>query len=278
VELRKRNFGLRDRQLLVTGGFTASQQFAFAAETLGISAALARESNILWQKDWTWSIGAQALVTQQRDRSVAGDPQRIFTVLAFPASVTWDKSDDLLNPSRGLRLTTRLSPELTLRNQSNFNYLKAQFEATAYQPLGDFVLAGRFHIGSIVGANRGVIAPDRRFYAGGGGSVRGYAFQCVGPRNPDNVPTGGNSLTELAVEARYRFQALGQDLGLVAFIDAGEVSTGISPAFDRLSVGAGIGARFYTGFGPVRVDIATPINPQAGDPQVVFYVSIGQAF
>jgi translocation and assembly module TamA len=278
VELRKRNFGLRDRQLLVTGGFTASQQFAFAAETLGVSAALARESNILWQKDWTWSIGAQALVTQQRDRSVTGDPQRIFTVLAFPASVTWDKSDDLLNPSRGLRLTTRLSPELTLRNQSNFNYLKAQFEATAYQPLGDFVLAGRFHIGSIVGANRGVIAPDRRFYAGGGGSVRGYAFQGVGPRNPDNVPTGGNSLTELAVEARYRFQALGQDLGLVAFIDAGEVSTGISPAFDRLSVGAGIGARFYTGFGPVRVDIATPINPQAGDPRVVFYVSIGQAF
>ncbi|MEY4849919.1 MAG: hypothetical protein RLZZ331_923 [Pseudomonadota bacterium] len=279
VELRKRNFGQRDRQLLVAGGFTASQQFAFAAETLGISAALARESNILWQKDWTWSIGAQALITSQRDRSVPGDPRRTFTVLALPASVTWDRSDDLLNPSRGFRLTTRLSPEFTLRNQSNFNYLKAQFEATAYKPIGDsLVLAGRFHIGSIVGANRGVIAPDRRFYAGGGGSVRGYVFQGVGPRNEDNVPTGGNSLTELAVEARYRFQALGQDLGIVAFVDAGEVSTGTTPAFDRLSLGAGIGARFYTGFGPVRVDIATPVNPQKGDPRLVFYVSIGQAF
>jgi translocation and assembly module TamA len=279
VELRKRNFGQRDRQLLVAGGFTASQQFAFAAETLGISAALARESNILWQKDWTWRIGAQALITSQRDRSVPGDPRRTFTVLALPASVTWDRSDDLLNPSRGFRLTTRLSPEFTLRNQSNFNYLKAQFEATAYKPIGDsLVLAGRFHIGSIVGANRGVIAPDRRFYAGGGGSVRGYVFQGVGPRNEDNVPTGGNSLTELAAEARYRFQALGQDLGIVAFVDAGEVSTGTTPAFDRLSLGAGIGARFYTGFGPVRVDIATPVNPQKGDPRLVFYVSIGQAF
>lgn len=279
VELRKRNFGQRDRQLLATGGFSSSQQFAFAAETLGISAALARESNILWQKDWTWSIGAQALITSQRDRSVRGDPRRTFTVLALPASITWDRSDDLLNPSRGFRLTTRLSPEFTLRNQSNFNYLKAQFEATAYQPFGDsLVLAGRFHIGSIIGANRGVIAPDRRFYAGGGGSVRGYVFQGVGPRNIDNVPTGGNSLTELAVEARYRFQALGQDLGIVAFVDAGEVSSGTAPAFDRLSVGAGIGARFYTGFGPVRVDIATPVNPQAGDPRLVFYVSIGQAF
>lgn len=279
VELRKRNFGQRDRQLLVAGGFTASQQFAFAAETLGISAALARESNILWQKDWTWSIGAQALITSQRDRSVRGDPRRTFTVLALPASVTWDRSDDLLNPSRGFRLTTRLSPEFTLRDQSNFNYLKAQFEATAYKPFGDsLVLAGRFHLGSIVGANRGVIAPDRRFYAGGGGSVRGYVFQGVGPRNADNVPTGGNSLTELAVEARYRFQALGQDLGIVAFVDAGEVSTGTTPAFDRLSLGAGIGARFYTGFGPVRVDIATPVNPQKGDPRLVFYVSIGQAF
>jgi translocation and assembly module TamA len=279
VELRKRNFGQRDRQLLVTGGLTASQQFAFAAETVGVSAALARESNIIWQKDWTWSLGAQALITSQRDRSVRGDPRRTFTVLALPASVTWDQSDDLLNPSRGFRLTTRISPEFTLRNRSNFNYLKAQFEATAYQPLGDqFVVAGRFHIGSIVGANRGVIAPDRRFYAGGGGSVRGYVFQGVGPRNDDNVPTGGNSLTELAVEGRYRFQAFGQDLGVVAFVDAGEVSTGISPAFDRLSLGAGIGARFYTGFGPVRVDIATPINPQRGDPRLVFYVSIGQAF
>ncbi|WP_164155919.1 autotransporter assembly complex protein TamA [Sandarakinorhabdus rubra] len=278
LELRKRNFGQRDRQLLVSGGLTASQQFAFAAETLGISAALARETNIIWQKDWTWSIGAQALITSQRDRSAFGDPRRTFTVLAFPANVTWDQSDDLLNPSRGFRLTARLSPELTLRDRSNFNYVKAQFEATAYRPIGPLVVAGRFHIGSIVGASRGVIAPDRRFYAGGGGSVRGYVFQGVGPRNADNVPTGGNSLTELAVEGRYRFQALGQDLGVVAFIDAGEVSTGTTPTFDRLSLGAGIGARIYTGFGPVRIDIATPLNPRAGDPRLVFYVSIGQAF
>jgi translocation and assembly module TamA len=278
VELRRRNFRRRDQQLLLSGGFSASQQFAFAAETLGISAALARETNIIWQKDWTWSIGVQALVTSQRDRSAAGDPRRTFTVLALPASLTWDQSDDLLNPSRGFRVTTRLSPELTLRDKRNFNYLKAQVETTAYQPIGDLVLAGRFHIGSIIGASRGVIAPDRRFYAGGGGSVRGYVFQGVGPRNADNVPTGGNSLTELAVEARYRFQAFGQDLGLVAFVDAGEVSTGTTPAFDRLSLGAGIGARLYTGFGPVRIDIATPINPQRGDPRLVFYVSIGQAF
>jgi translocation and assembly module TamA len=279
VELRKRNFGRRDRQLLVTGGLTASQQFAFAADTIGVSASLARESNIIWQKDWTWSIGAQALVTSQRDRSAPGDPRRTFTVLAIPASVTWDTSDDLLNPSRGYRLTTRLSPEFTLRNSSYFNYVKAQFEATAYQPLSEkLVLAGRFHIGTIAGASRGVIAPDRRFYAGGGGSVRGYVYQGVGPRNADNVPTGGNSLTEMSVEGRYRFQAFGQDLGVVAFVDAGEVSTGVTPSFDRLSLGAGVGVRFYTGFGPVRVDIATPINPQQGDPRLNFYVSIGQAF
>jgi translocation and assembly module TamA len=280
VELRKRNFGQRDRQLLATAGLSANRQFAFDSQTIGVTAVLARDSNIIWQKDWTWSVGAQFLVTSQRDFSLPrSDPRSTFTVLALPASLTWDKSDDLLNPSRGFRLTGRVSPELTLRNRSNFNYLKAQFEATAYQPLGDnLVLAGRFQIGSIIGANRGVIAPDRRFYAGGGGSVRGYVYQGVGPRNPDNVPIGGNSLTELAVEGRYRFQAFGQDLGVVAFVDAGEVSTGVSPAFDRLSVGAGVGARFYTGFGPVRVDIATPINPQRGDPRLVFYVSIGQAF
>lgn len=278
LEVRRRNFGQRDRQLLLQGGFSASQQFAFAAETLGVSAALARESNIIWQKPWAGSIGVQALVTSQRDRSAPGDPRRTFTVLALPATITWDQSDDLLNPSRGFRLTGRVSPEFTLRDLSNFNYMRIQLDSTVYQPLGNLVLAGRFHIGSIIGASRGVIAPDRRFYSGGGGSVRGYVFQGVGPRNADNVPTGGNSITELATEVRYRFQAMGQDLGIVAFLDAGDVSTGTTPAFDRLSVGAGLGARFFTSFGPVRVDIATPVNPRRGDPRLVFYVSIGQAF
>jgi translocation and assembly module TamA len=159
-----------------------------------------------------------------------------------------------------------------------FLVLKAQIEGTGYLPFGDLVLAGRLHMGSIVGANRGRIAPNRRFYAGGGGSVRGFNFQGVGPRDADGAPTGGNSVTEAAIEGRYRFQAFGNDLGVVAFVDAGDVDPGTTPRFDNLRVGVGVGVRYFTSFGPVRIDVAMPINRQEFDPKVAFYVSIGQAF
>lgn len=278
-EFRRRNWRKRDQSLILTGGLSASQQFAYQAATLGLGATVLRESNTIWQKPWTYSLGVQLLATSQLDLSGARDNQRdLYFILAFPGSVTWDKSDDLLNPSRGFRVTGRMSPEFTLREGSYLNYVKAQIDTTGYIPFGDFVLAGRLHLGTIAGADRGRIAPDRRFYAGGGGSVRGFDFQGVGPRDPDGTPLGGNSITEASFEARYRFQAFGNDLGVVAFVDAGNVFTGTVPSFDALSVGAGLGIRYYTSFGPVRVDVATPITRRAGDPTVAFYVSIGQAF
>lgn len=278
-EFRRRNWRQRDQSLILTGGLSASQQFAYQAATLGLGATVLRESNTIWQKPWTYSLGVQLLATSQLDLSGARDNQRdTYFILAFPGSVTWDKSDDLLNPSRGFRVTTRISPEFTLREGSYLNYLKAQIDTTGYIPFGDFVLAGRLHLGTIAGADRGRIAPDRRFYAGGGGSVRGFDFQGVGPRDPDGTPLGGNSITEASLEARYRFQAFGNDLGVVAFVDAGNVFTGTVPSFDALSVGAGLGLRYYTSFGPVRIDVATPITRRTGDPTVAFYVSIGQAF
>jgi translocation and assembly module TamA len=122
------------------------------------------------------------------------------------------------------------------------------------------------------------VAPSRRFYAGGGGSVRGFDFQGVGPQDIEGRPLGGNSLTELSLETRYRFQAFGNDLGVAAFVDAGQVYTDTVPSFDSLRIGAGVGVRYYTAFGPVRIDLATPVTRRAGDPRIAFYVSIGQAF
>jgi translocation and assembly module TamA len=278
AEFQRRNFKKRDQLLSARVGLSAEQQNAFDATTFGIGAALARESNIIWQKAWTYSVGAEALVTRQRDRSAPNDPNNTYFILAFPGNVTWDQSDDLLNPSRGFRLTSRISPEFSLRSGTNFNYVKAQLEATAYRPFGNIVLAGRLHFGAIAGANRGRIAPDRRFYAGGGGSLRGFDFQGVGPKDVDGSPTGGNSLTEAAFEVRYRTNLFGSDIGLVAFVDAGQVYASSLPKFTDLKVGAGLGLRYFTSFGPVRIDVATPVTRSPGDPRVAFYVSIGQAF
>jgi translocation and assembly module TamA len=136
------------------------------------------------------------------------------------------------------------------------------------------VLAGRVRVGSIVGAARERLAPSRRFYAGGGGSVRGFGYQELGPKDPNNDPIGGRSLNEAAVEARYRFG----NYGIVGFLDAGQVYRGSTPDFSNLRFGAGIGGRFYTNFGPMRLDIATPIDRRPGEARVTVYVSIGQAF
>jgi translocation and assembly module TamA len=277
-EFQRRNWRKRDQLLSMRVGLSAEQQNAFDATTFSIGAAVARESNILWQKPWTFSVGVEGLVTRQRDRSAPNDPNNTYYILTFPSNVTWDRSDNLLNPTRGFRLTTRISPELTLRSGDSFNYVKSQFEATAYHPFGNIVLAGRLHFGAIAGASRGRIAPDRRFYAGGGGSVRGFDYQGVGPKDVDGSPTGGNSLTEAAFEVRYRMKAFGNDIGLVGFVDAGQVYATSLPKFNSLKIGAGVGLRYFTSFGPVRIDVATPVTRGPGDPKVAFYVSIGQAF
>lgn len=278
AEFRRSDWRRRDQTLSFRAGLSAEQQDAFDATTFEVSGRIDRVSNLNWQKAFTYAVGGEFLITRQRDRSAPDDPNNTFYILAFPGIVTWDRSDNLLDPTRGFRLTGRISPEFTLRSGEYLNYAKLQIEGTGYLPFSDFVLAGRVHLGAIAGASRGRIAPNRRFYAGGGGSVRGYDFQGVGPRDADGAPTGGNSLVETSAEVRYRFQAFGNDLGVVAFVDAGSISNETSPRLDNLRFGAGVGVRYFTSFGPVRIDVATPINPQDGDPKVAFYVSIGQAF
>ena len=126
----------------------------------------------------------------------------------------------------------------------------------------------------VTGAPRDAIAPSRRLYAGGGGSVRGFGYQQLGPRDINNDPVGGRSLVEGAIEARYRFG----DYGIVPFFDVGQAYASTQPKFSDLRYGVGIGARYYTNFGPVRFDVATPLARRKGEGKVAIYISIGQAF
>lgn len=140
--------------------------------------------------------------------------------------------------------------------------------------MDSLVIAGRIRVASILGADRERLAPSRRFYGGGGGSVRGFGYQQLGPKDPNDDPIGGRSLNEVAIEARYRFG----NYGIVGFVDAGQVYTGSTPDFSHMRAGVGLGGRFYTNFGPMRLDVATPIGRKPGESRVSVYVSIGQAF
>jgi len=202
---------------------------------------------------------------------------RDIATLAGLADMALDRSDDPLDPRRGWRVSGRVEPTL-LAGEGTLPYLKVQGQLSGYLPFGvagDTVLAGRLHLGSIVNGSVADIPAPQRFFAGGGGSVRGFGFQEVGPRLADNTPEGGLSLAEASLELRHR---LNDKWGLVAFVDAGSIGERQLPTFQELSVGAGLGVRYNLGFGPIRVDLATPVTGRRGQAPFQLYVSIGQSF
>ncbi|WP_420141227.1 autotransporter assembly complex protein TamA [Sphingomonas sp.] len=276
ASLRQGNFRRRDRILNAQVVASHSNFNAYDARTFTVGASLERQTNIIWQKTWSWSFGAELVATDERDtvRATGDSRRRTFLVAAAPVGLNYDGSDDLLNPTRGHRIATRVSPEVSLQGEADA-YVKLQLDASGYQPVGDrVVFAGRLRFGSIQGVPREQIAPSRRFYAGGGGSVRGYGYQRIGPVDVDGDPVGGRALTEFAVEARVRFGAF----GVVPFLDAGNLYASSTPRFSDLRYGTGIGVRYYSSFGPIRVDVGTPLDRRTGESRVAVYVSLGQAF
>ena len=272
--LRMNNWRRRDQLLNAGVAVSNARRTAYDARTLQIGANIERQTNLLWQKQWTWNAGFELLASDERDSVGQGFGRRTYFIAALPALLAYDGSDDLLDPRRGFRLTARLSPEVSLQGAA-FSYARAQVDASAYLPVSQgTTLAGRIRLASINGARNFNIAPSRRYYAGGGGSVRGYSYQAVGPRDQFGDPTGGRSLTEFSLEARIRRGAF----GFVPFLDGGNIYTGSLPSFQGLRLGAGLGVRYFSSFGPIRVDVATPINRRTGETPIGVYVSLGQAF
>lgn len=181
---------------------------------------------------------------------------------------------DILDPSDGVRARLSLEPGITF-GDTNIAFARISGEASIYARLGADTLVGalRGRLGAIVGPNGA--PPDRLFFAGGGGSVRGYEYQSLSPRDAAGQLTGGRSLIELSGEVRWRAD---DRLGYVAFVDAGSAGSDIQPSVADMRLGAGIGIRYYTDFGPLRADIAVPLRRREGEAAVQFYISIGQAF
>ena len=208
-------------------------------------------------------------------RSVLGNED--YTLFGAPFYIRHDTTDDLLDPTIGGRQTLTLIPYHSLAGP-DLNFLSSRIEERHYQRLdstGQVVLAGFAALGSIVGATRDELPADKRLYAGGAGSVRGYAFQRAGPLGPGDVPLGGASSLELGVELRYRIT---DSIGVAPFVEGGNVYDSNFPNSTNLLFGGGIGFRYYTVIGPVRLDLATPFQRRPGDGVVQFYISIGQAF
>ena len=261
--------------LHLNAGAYRNQTDAFEETGIGVGADIRRR----YGANSYLTVGAALDVTQtdeKESRSLSPLGRELIIGAVFGAA-SIDRSNDVLDPTQGWRVDLRLEPTYIAGDES-LPYLEVSTQGTAYVPLdeaGETVIAGRLKVGSLVGGALPEVPASRRFYAGGGGSVRGYAYQAVGPRLADGTPAGGLSLLETSLEVRRK---LTDRWGVVAFIDAGSVGQDVTPSGDNLSVGVGIGVRYDLGFGPIRADIAVPLDADKRDGAFQVYISIGQSF
>lgn len=187
----------------------------------------------------------------------------------------YDSRNDPLDPDRGVRGTIQITPAATF-GDCDCQYVRVELRGSGYQRVSDNTIAAlRMRLGTVSGASATAMPADERFYAGGGGSARGFDYQSLSPRAPDGTPFGGASVVEISGELRWRVR---ERWGVVGFVDSAMASSGTQPDFADLRTAVGIGARYYFDFAPVRIDLATPLDRRDGEAPVQLYFSLGQAF
>jgi translocation and assembly module TamA len=230
---------------------------------------------------WSGSVGVSA----EQERILQEDVTRDYTLLGLPISAKYNSTgivNPLEDPVHGIRASLTVTPTHSFgSNKATFVIVQANgatyFDvgALAGAAPGRSVLALRGLVGTAQGATQFELPPDQRFYGGGSATVRGFRYQSIGPRFPDSKPIGGTSIDAATIEFRQRLPG---NFGAVAFVDAGQVSANSAPFQGTVQVGAGIGVRYYTAIGPIRLDVAVPLTKKPGNDSFEVYIGLGQAF
>ena len=231
---------------------------------------------------WTGSIG----VTGTREHIVQEKVGSNFTLVGLPITANYDSTgltDPTMDPTHGIRAAFIVTPTESLGHPTS-TFAILQVSGSTYLDIGDWIfgakpgrsiLAFRGLIGSVQGASQFELPPDQRFYGGGSATIRGFKYQSVGPLFPDLNPMGGTAIDAGTIEYRQRFF---DNFGAAVFVDGGQVSAGNMPFSGTVRIGTGFGLRYYTPVGPVRLDIALPVNRPPGGDKFEFYIGLGQAF
>jgi translocation and assembly module TamA len=273
----KPDFRARDQSLQFDFGALKQDLQAYNQTAVSVGASLHRKLN----ERWTASIGVSAT----QERILQEQAGRTYTLVGLPLTVNYDSTglaNPLLDPTHGVRATLSATPTQSF-GKHDIDFVILQGAASSYKDLADFgwtkpgasVLALRGLVGSVQGASTLDLPPDQRFYGGGSGTVRGFKYQSIGPLFSDHNPIGGISIDSGTIEFRQR---LFGDFGAVIFADAGQVNSSSLPFSGKVRFGAGGGLRYYTALGPIRFDLAVPVNRQPGGDRFEIYIGIGQAF
>lgn len=270
AEFRKPNFRRQGQELVASAQLTRQETDAFEEHSVLVFGGLDRRID----EYWTVSAGVPIEYSILDD----SEGERTFTLFGLSLAAARNSTDSTLDPTRGSKLQLSLVPYYGFDDE-NVSFLVSEGAGSAYLSLTKedrIVLAGRAKFGSIVGESTETLPANKRFYAGGGGSIRGYEFQKVGPLDQDDDPLGGRSIVEVGAELRLRIT---EAIGIVPFIEGGNVFDEVVPDFSReFQWAAGLGLRYFTAIGPLRLDVAFPLNRRDVDDTFQFYISIGQAF
>jgi len=267
----RRPFFLRDDQSLsINARFADDRPDAY--ESRNLTGSLKVERKLGHCVTAGWGLG------YKKSRITQFGSVDYYQLLFLPLALSFDTSDDLLEPRKGGRFTVETTPMLDI-SDSNSDFVKLYGKYRRYLPLSDLpsiVAAGSITAGVISGARQKDVPADERFYAGGGGSIRGYSYQSVGPLVGD-IPYGGRSLLECSFEIRA---AVTDSIGIVGFLDGGTAyESGDFRSGEAFRWGSGLGLRYRTPVGPLRLDVAVPLNRRHGiDDSFQFYLSLRQAF
>ena len=274
----KPDFRVRDQSLELNLAALKQDLDAYDQDAIIAGAALNRKFSDVW----SGSVG----LTGIQERIVQETVPRDYTLLAVPLNVKYNTTgivNSFEDALHGIRASLVVTPTQSFNQDNNATFVIIQGNASTYIDLASFgwtapgrsVLALRGLIGTAQGASLFSLPPDQRFYGGGSATVRGYRYQSIGPQFPDGKPIGGQSIDAGTIEYRQR---LFGNWGAVAFVDAGQVGASSTPFQGTARVGAGIGARYYTPIGAIRLDLAVPVNRQPGDDAFEIYIGLGQAF
>lgn len=269
ADFTKPYFFHKDQDLKLGARIAREEVDAYTSDNTSITAMIERRLNARLRVGG----GVGYRLSQVEDESGTETYGLIFT----PLFAAWDNRDNPLDPRRGVQARLDTAPYFdTLGTHAGFVRNMASASTYVDIPAMDSVLAFRGALGSISGSSTASIPADLRMYAGGGSSVRGYGYQELGPRNALGEPIGGRSMIEATAELRTKIT---DTFGAAVFIDGGNAFESEYPDFDQpLRFGAGVGVRYYTDFGPLRLDVAVPLDKQRGDSAFQLYVSLGQAF
>jgi translocation and assembly module TamA len=268
--IRKPGFITNNQSILLNFSVRDEQPDAYSSRSYNTSIGVERT----FSRSFSSSLGLGYKYASVKQ----GGEENIYGLVYLPWKMKWDSTQSDLNPVAGHRTYTELTPYTDLLN-GDLDFTRIEFSDSRYFRLTrrpQLILAARVTAGTLLGAESSNIPADERYYAGGGGSVRGYSYQSIGP-SVDGESVGGSALLESSFELRARFT---ETWGVATFLDGGMVSNGKIPDQNfPMKWGAGAGLRIFTGIGPLRLDVAYPLNPDPDKTaQVQFYISLGQAF